>query len=516
MKKAIAAVIIFLITGSVCVSAQESSTTREKEFVSAYDAYIRKSMEALPDIPAIAIVVIKDDRPIFIRAYGTADKETGTKADADTMFYIASSTKSFTALAAAMLDKEGKIKIAEPVNKYAANIRFKESLPEKITIRDLLTHTSGLRNDALTFRMAFSGESDPAAMSRVFGEATTFNEANFGKYRYDNLGYNIYAVLLQNHLKMKWQDLLQNKLFGPLGMKHTSAYISKAQSRKWNVAPGYMYDVISGKIVRSPLAKTDSNMQSAGGIFASVSDIGKWLNMNMNEGRLNGKQVIPADILRAAHTGYTKTTREGEPFTGEGEYGLGWQIGKFRNEKVIYHHGGFPGYGSHISFLPEKKIAIAVLVNEGFVGARTGHVLATFGYDWWLGSANSTESYEKRLSDTVKGYGEWKQAAAASAAERAKRVSQLSKPAAEYAGTYRNELFGNIMITPKGNDLEVKMGNMNATATPFTEKETIRVELVPGQGEVIRFMPNADGKFASIMFRGFPFVRLDTSGVRPE
>jgi CubicO group peptidase (beta-lactamase class C family) len=110
-------------------------------------------------------------------------------------------------------------------------------------------------------------------------------------------------------------------------------------------------------------------MQSAGGIFSSISDIGRWLNMNMNDGRLDGKQVMPADMIRAAHTGYTKNVRDEQPFTGEGEYGLGWQIGKYRQEKVIYHHGGYPGYNNHFSYLPEKKIAVGIALNSG--GHRT-------------------------------------------------------------------------------------------------------------------------------------------------
>jgi CubicO group peptidase (beta-lactamase class C family) len=98
-------------------------------------------------------------------------------------------------------------------------------------------------------------------------------------------------------------------------------------------------------------------MQSAGGIFASISDIGRWLEMNMNDGKLDGKQVVPGDIVRAVHTGYTQTNRNIPPFLGNGEYGLGWQIGKYRDDKVIYHHGGFTGYRSHISYMPDKKSA---------------------------------------------------------------------------------------------------------------------------------------------------------------
>src|SRR5688572_33317322 len=104
MKKAISISLITLLLNSVCIFAQAKAAGTEKEFTAAYDTFVRKTMEKIPDVPGFAIVVIKDDKPIFIRAFGMADKETGIKADADTLFYIASSTKAYTALAAAMVD----------------------------------------------------------------------------------------------------------------------------------------------------------------------------------------------------------------------------------------------------------------------------------------------------------------------------------------------------------------------------------------------------------------------------
>jgi CubicO group peptidase (beta-lactamase class C family) len=507
MKKVISIVIVVVFLSSACLYAQTNTPKSEKDFGSNFDTYIRKTMDRLPDVPGLAVVVIRGDRPVFIRGYGLANRETGLKADQDTLFYIASSTKSFTALAAALLDREGKIRLTDSIIKYSFGIQFKNALPDKITVRDLLTHTSGLQNEALTFRMAYSGDSDPADLKRVFADGTTYVDARYGKYNYDNLGYNIYAVLLQNQLKMKWQDVLQEKIFNPLGLKHTTAYVSKAEAKKWKVATGYMFDPIAGKVVRSPLAKTDANMQSAGGIFASITDIGRWLNMNMNGGKLDKKQIIPVDVIKAAHAGYTKTVRSAEPFTGEGQYGLGWQIGKYKGEKVVYHHGGFPGYASHISFLPDDKIAIAVLTNDGFLGQIAGNMIATYGYDWWLGAEDLDQVYERKLSDTVTRYGQWKKMVGSGAAERAKRPSQLTGLLADYAGTYENELFGTIEIAVRGNDLSITMGNINCIATPYIEKDTIRVEMMPGTGEVIKFQKNGEEKVLSLSYAGVRFAK---------
>jgi len=498
-----------LILAAACFlfgNAQDESTI--KEFASKYDAYIKQLTGKIPEIPAIAVVVIKNDKPVFLQAYGVADKETGTKADINTLFYIASSTKSFTALAAALLDKEDKIKLNDPVKKYSKGIDFSNSIPEKITVRDLLTHTSGLQNDPLTFRLAYSGEVDTKDINRVFAEATVYVDSNYNKYKYDNLGYNIYGILLKQSLEKKWQDVLQEKIFTPMKMEHTTAYVSKAIDNKWKIAYPYMYTAERG-VTRTWLEKKDNNMQSAGGVFASIADIGAWLNMNMNEGKLNGKQIFPADIIRKCQTGYTKTERESAPFIGDGEYGLGWQIGKYKNEKVIYHHGGFPGYRSHISFLPDKKIAVAVLINDGSIGVRAGHLLATYAYDWLVQVENIDALYAKQLQDLLTTYDNGKKSLQAGLAERAKRTSQLSLPLESYTGKFRSSDFGTMEIFLKDNALAARLGNMQTVSTPFTEKETVRVELIPGSGQVLRFKKNNDNKIESVALDGVEFRKMN-------
>lgn len=506
MKKKI--ICSFIAFFAVITNIYTQAGARQKEFNTAYSAYISKTIEKFSGRAGIAIVVIKEDQPVFVQAYGMADMENGINADVNTLFYIASSTKSFTGLAAALLDKEGKIRLDDPVTRYAKGISVKNPIPDKVTIRDLLTHTSGLKNDALTFRMAYSGESDVKDMANVFGGATSFIDSNYNKYDYDNLGYNVYAVLLQNTYSKKWQDLLQEKVFTPLNMKHTAAYISKAATNKWTVARPYIFSGESGSIIRSPLDKTDNNMQSAGGIFSSITDIGTWLNMNMNNGKLNGKQVIPADIIQKCQTGYTKTFRDQPPFTGEGEYGLGWQIGKYKNEKVIYHHGGFPGYRSHISFMPDKKIAVAVLTNDGAAVGRAGNILATYAYEWWLNVENMQADYDKQLQDQADSYEKGKAMQQKSAADRAKRISQLSMPLETYIGKYNNEYFGNVEITIVNNALAVNMGNIHCLSSNFTQPETIRVELVPGSGEVVKFKKSAENKIESFHYAGVEFAKL--------
>jgi len=504
--------IVLLISLIFSITVPQTRDASEKDFSAAYDAQIRKTLTTFPDLPGIAIVVIKNDRPIFVSAYGMADREAGIKADTDTLFYTGSSTKSFTALAAAMLDQEGKIKLSDALTKYTPGIRFKNEIPDKVTIQDLLTHTSGLRNSPLVNRLAFTGEIAQRELDHVFAEGTTFNDANYGKYNYTNLGYNIYGLALHYHLHKKWQDVLQERIFTPAGLKHTTAYVSTARAKKFKIVAPYVISndgPDAGKMVRSGLEKTDENMQSAGGIFMSISDLGRWLNLNMNGGKLDGKQVVPADVIRKVQTGYTKSTRNEPPFSGDGEYGLGWQIGKYRNDKVVYHHGGYPGYRTHVSFMPERKIAVGVMVNNDMLGGRLADMLAAFAYDWWLQTENVEVDYAKQLQETLTRFESLRQGIVAGAAARAKREWQLTKPFTDYAGKYRNDLLGTIEIVAKEKALAVRMGAMNAVATPFTDKDSIRVVMQPGgNGEVIAFVKDAEGKFNSLTYGGFTFTKL--------
>lgn len=346
----------------------------------------------------------------------------------------------------------------------------------------------------------------------MLAEGTTFNEANFGKYAYTNLGYNIYGLALHYQLKKKWQDVLQERIFTSAGLKHTTAYVSRARAKKFKIAAPYVISTDgsdAGRMVRSQLEKTDENMQSAGGIFMSISDLGRWLNLNLNGGRVGRKQVMPAEIIRTVQTAYTKSTRNEPPFSGDGEYGLGWQLGKYRNEKVIYHHGAYPGYRSHVSFMPEKKVAMGVLVNNDALGGRLADMLAAYVYDWWLRTENFEADYARQIQETLKAVENRKQGIAAEAAQRAKREWQLTKPFADYGGKYANDLLGTIGIVAEEKTLAVQMGKLNAVATPFTEKDTIRVVMLPGgNGDVIGFAKDADGNFGSLKFGGFTFTRV--------
>ncbi|MGF2414042.1 MAG: serine hydrolase domain-containing protein, partial [Ferruginibacter sp.] len=462
--------------------SQSVSKSSKQKFIAEFDAYIQEVLKNT-DIPAIGISILSGGKPVFVKTYGYANKEAGIKADNNTLFYIASSTKSFTALSAALLEEEGKIQLNEPIDKYLGSLKFNNLIPvRQITIKHLLTHTSGLSNDALGFRMAYSGDIKDKEIDHVFTGAMTYTDTMFNQYNYSNLGYNIYAVLLRTYLKLNWKDVIATKILKPLGMTHTTSYMSEALKNGWIVAAPYQAVGYNGAVLTN-LPKQDNNLQSAGGIFSSPKDLAKWLEVNMNTGKINGRQVFAKETIEKCQTGYAFVERTLQPFTGLSQYGLGWIIGEYKKEKVIYHFGGFPGYTGHISFMPDKKIGVAVTTNESTMGARVATVLATFAYDWWLNEKGKDTIYERKKNELKQMYEGFKKASAKGIEDKAKRASKLSLPLTEYTGEFANEFFGTMKIFLNDSVLSAAIGNMQSSSTYFTEEESIRVELIPGTGE---------------------------------
>jgi hypothetical protein len=151
---------------------------------------------------------------------------------------------------------------------------------------------------------------------------------------------------------------------------------------------------------------------------------------------------------------------------------------------------------------------VGVLVNNDLAGGRAADVLAAYAYDWWLGSNDLEANYAKQLREFADIYARRKQQSIAEAVERAKRQSQLTQPLADYVGKYTNELLGTIDVVVDQNSLGVRLGYLYSRSTPYIEKDTIRVVMLPGgNGEVIGFEKGAAGKFDLLKYAGRDFKR---------
>lgn len=485
------------------MKGQLASTTAD--FTKTADDFYQSTLEDLGTLPGMTIAIIKGDETIYLRGFGYADLEKKIKATPETAFYIASSTKSFTALLASLMDQQGTLSLEQTLGGFYPNVDFHEKLQaDQITVRHLLAHTSGLSNSPIGFRAAYSGEHDPKTMENLLVYSKP-NDAGFNQFQYSNVGYNIYTMMLDKKTGQPWQDLLEQYIFQPLGMSHTSAYVSRMEQKGVPMSASYFCSS-PDNIEEVYLRKQDNTMQSAGGMVASAKDLANWLKIQVNLGRLNGKQVFPEALIKQSHQPISKETTSDEPFQGIG-YGLGWQIGTYNDEKVIWHHGGFAGYRTHISFMPDQKIGIAVMANEAVSGGRLMDQFATFAYDYWLGVKDFKAKHQTAvagLKDRVSSFHERYQK---DLEGRGQRTWQLSKSFDTYSGVYQSKQYGTIQVKGDGQKMHVKLGNMHCYATPYTKAETIRVELNPGRGEVIQFVLE-EGQAVQLHYDGEPFERV--------
>ncbi|MEQ9466097.1 MAG: serine hydrolase [Ekhidna sp.] len=469
-----------------------------------FDDFIEKAMEAAPMVPSIGIAVVKDGKVAYLSAYGDADPEMGLKATPETAYYIASITKSFTGLLGQMLADEGVINLDAPLTTYKPFSKVKNrELFEELTIRHLLNHTSGLENGYIVFREAYTGDKSKEILTMLLEEKT--EKGKVGEYEYSNLGYNLFALLLEAEFGWKWQDLLQEKIFGPLNMEHTSAYVSKSDREKWSMAWPYV-GYRSNTPERSYLMKNDAMMQSAGGLLCSPKDAANWMMAFLNGGKLDGEQVIPKSQIEAVLKPSATYDREGDIFKDRG-YGLGWVNAEFGGERINYHFGGYNGFFSHISIMPEKNIGIAVFANEPAFGDNVSNLIASYIYDYYLGNVDDVNDYDERIEALKKRITDVQTSINAHYEKINAREWQLELPKSEYAGTYENKYLGTVKIEEKNGDLHVTMGPLKTVATPFTDKNSIRIEFA-GSGNVCSFNVKKN-KVVNMNYDGDVFERVN-------
>lgn len=462
-----------------------NNTTEEEEFVQAASKYYQSVLDELGTVPGVSVAIVKGDKPIMVTGFGQQKISGNKQVDEHTNFYIASCTKSFTALLALKLDQKGILSLDDPVTKHLPGVQFVSELEaDKIKLRDLLNHTSGMRNESISFRLAYSGEHTLPQLIHLL-DFTEPNEAGRGNYEYTNFGYNLYTIILDKITGKPWQIWLEEEIFNPAGLNRTTAFMSKVQSNGWELATPHLG--IYGKSIEEVyLIKNDKNMQSAGGLITNAANAAKWINLQMNQGQLNGKQIFPSKLIEASQLPSTKTDEKKTLFRPQ-EYGLGWGRSKFEGQQLIHHFGGYPGYLSHLSFMPERKIGVAVFVNEGLAGYSIMNLFAGFAYDWWLKTPDFEDKYEVKKKKLIETIQKRSKSIIDRETDRAKRTWQLDHPFTFYTGTYSNELLGTVSIQGDADKISLKMGHLQCIATPYTEPNTMRVELVPRSGEVIQF-----------------------------
>lgn len=458
-----------------------------RHFAADFDAFLSGAVARFPDLPSLSVVVTRRGGTVYARSFGHADLATGRAATPDTLYYIASSTKSFLGLAMAQLAARGEIDLDWTLAELAPDVHFSPDIhADRVTLRHLLSHTHGLTGTGIEFRLAYSGEHDPATLWRQLADLEPNRQAPLGTYRYTNLGFNIAAMLVERRLHRRWQDIVDREVLAPLGMTHSLTQGTDRARRRLPFALPYTTMTPSGA---APvyLLKHDDTMQSSGGMFASANDIGRFLRAQLNAESGRGTGPLSAATIAGTHVPVGHMDEHRDLFPGSG-YGLGWYSGLFGGATVYFSFGGFPGARSHMSFMPAHDLGVAALTNDDGVGAILADLAARYAYAWFAqGRAAAEAEGAQWLGRIEQEFARRRSAMAAARAEQAARPWRLSQPIAAYTGRYCSARYGTIVISDHGGRPAMAMGRLHADAGPFDRPETVRMEAIPGEGRLLSF-----------------------------
>ncbi|WP_421949500.1 serine hydrolase domain-containing protein [Phaeodactylibacter xiamenensis] len=479
---------------TLSLTAQIDKTERLTQF-------IEQTLAATDHLTGLSVAITNPEGTLYAKGFGYADRAQQEMVTPKTSFYIASCTKAYNGLLASILAAEGQLELSRPISSYRPFSSFeRQDLFAGITVMDLLTHQSGLDNPYLSTLLAYSGEYTDAQVLRLIEEETQANET--GKaFAYTNFGYYLLDVLLQAELGKSWRDLLQEKVFGPLDMEHTTAYASKVSTPNKAVPFDGLYP---DKLLPVYLRKVDATMHAAGGLMTTGEDAARFLACYL----ATEQGPFPTAAVRQSYEKQVSATHEfTEAFNADG-YGLGWRTGAYAEQALVYHFGGYPGFFSSLSFIPEAGLGVAVLANNNISGALAIRI-TQYAYDLYLGNEGAVKKHERQaarqLKKQLRRYRKWE---SKHLSKMAKRTWQLTLPKAAYTGAFRNPHLGEVTIALEADELVARMGQIRTVATPYPHDNCARVEMAPGSGMVICFGVE-DGKVVDFSFGRDVFERVE-------
>lgn len=474
-----------LITGlttflSAC-TGEQAAPNSDLAFAGEIDHAVRDLLSETGAEAGISIAVYTPEGK-YIRAYGMADSEGAEAATIDTAFYIASSTKSFLALAMLDLQDQELLNLDTSLEAFAPDVDFGTSIPVgDIKLENLLTHTSGISNEPIEFRNAFSGDHSTEILSGLLTKCTVNPEAPLDTFLYSNIGYIVLAMLTEERFGQSWQDVIKTNLIDRMGLTRTTSRMSVAEGENWSVAKPHLPSA-EGEIRRSRLEKNDTTMHAAGGMLMSGSDAAIWLELLVEDGRVGGQRILPRGLVEASRESRVDVGKSFGVYSRDA-YGLGWYIGRYGEDTFIHHFGGYPGYRSHISYMPERDIGVAVFVNESLTGSLFADQIANWIYDRHRGeriSADDVSGLASRYSEKLLEFHARRE-------KQSAQAWQLALPNSSYVGIYHNAGLGTLEIMIEDNELSAKLGMLSAPLQPFERENSARTELIPLSGSILAF-----------------------------
>ena len=419
------------------------------------DALVQRTLTTF-DVPGIAVAVVKDGKVVHSKGYGVRSLKTNEKVDENTLFGIASNSKAFTAAALGILMDEGKLKWDDKVIDYIPEFRmYNAYVTEEFTIRDLLTHRSGLGLGAGD--LMFWPDSSNFTMKDIIHNLRYLKPVSGfrTKYDYDNLLYMVAGEVIERVSGKSWEAFVEDRIMKPLQMNRSAGTYSRLTD-KVNVIDGHAPVNGNVQVISRDMLRFGN---SAGGINSSVADMSKWVVTQLNRGKYGdnlSKQLFSEKVQADMWSPQTILPVSPTPVppynTHFAAYGLGWGLSDVKGYKQVTHTGGLAGMVTQVTLLPELQLGIIVFTNQQS-GAAFSAITNTIK-DTYLGvqPTDWIKVYSERVK---KGQDEADKITKAiwDSIEKEQATNTAKVDLNSYTGTYRDNWFGDVVISQKNRKL---------------------------------------------------------------
>lgn len=400
------------------------------------------------NIPGVSVAIVRSGEVLLSEGYGVKNSTTEDPVDDNTLFAVASNTKAFTAAAIGMLVDEGKMNWDDKVQEHLPYFQLYDPyVSANMTVRDLLCHRSGLETfsgDLIWYGSNYSRE-EVIRRARFLEPKYDFRS----HYGYQNIMFITAGEIVSKVSGMSWDDFIKNRFFEPMHMSSSNTSISSFTSSS-NVATPH--NEKNGQNQAIEWTNWD-NIGGAGAINSSAHDMGKWLQCQLNGGKVDTTQLFSSQVQKETWTIQTpKSISDWSlsmlPSKTMNGYGLGWDIFNYQGRKVVTHGGGYDGMISQTVMIPEEDLAFVILTNNiNYLPFVLAYELTDMLLDVDEPTGLNKALYEYKLEDAAA------QEAKDSAEEGRIKDTKQSLELAKYAGTYGGEMYGNCIVRLIGDQL---------------------------------------------------------------
>ena len=495
------------------LSSGEPLAERARKALEGIDPVLEKALGDF-GVPGLALAVVADGEVVYEHGYGYRDVAKKLPVTPNTLFAIGSTTKAFTAFLLATLVEEGKLEWDEPVLTYLSDFRLHDDYAtRRLKVRDLLIHTSGLPRHDLAWYNSRATRDELFARLRHLEPTRDLGE----EFQYQNLMFLTAGYLAERVTGKSWETLVRERILDPLGMERTNFSVKESQQDADHAEPYLIKDNAPSLIPFRDI----TTIGPAGSINSSVSEMTRWMRMQLGGGELDGKRLLPATAIHETHTPHNAISQypESQDVLLLG-YGLGWVIESHRGHFLVQHGGGIDGFISWVALAPLDRIGVDAYTNASGLNPLPTAAARTV-IDRVLGL--EPIDYLGKAREQLKQAAESEANAERNKAARRQAGTKPTHPLAAYAGEYEHPGYGVVRIEQTGekmrlvyNDIPVTLehwhydtwnGVVEEGGDPSFENAKIQFRL-DLDGEVAELLAPFESALAPIVFARKADARL--------